>query len=118
MMDEQLAVTRENIENAHQTVETMETLKEVGIQNEAAVSAARATWLNVAAQEKTLLQHYEENLFDNSRSCGTDDVELHNNRTRNDFFHRFKQQFVEQCAWRSIGPGVVRWNDLRPVGYS
>ena len=59
MMDEQLAVTRENIENAHQTVETMETLKEVGMQNEAAVSAARATWLNVAAQEKTLLQQIQ-----------------------------------------------------------
>ena len=56
MMDEQLAVTRENISNAQHTVETMETLKEVGMQNEAAVSAARATWLNVEAQEKTLLQ--------------------------------------------------------------
>ena len=59
MMDEQLAVTRENKENAYQTVETMETLKEVGMQNEAAVSAARATWLNVAAQEKTLLQQIQ-----------------------------------------------------------
>ena len=59
MMDEQLAVTRENIENARKTVETMETLKEVGMQNEAAVSAARATWLNVAAQEKTLLQQIQ-----------------------------------------------------------
>ena len=59
MMDEQLAVTRENIENARQTVETMEALKEVGIQNEAAVSAARATWLNIAAQEKTLLQQIQ-----------------------------------------------------------
>ena len=56
MMDEQLTVTRENISNAKQTVEVMQTLKEVGIQNEAAVSAARATWLNIAAQEKTLLQ--------------------------------------------------------------
>lgn len=59
MMDEQLDVTRENIENARKTVETMETLKEVGMQNEAAVSAARATWLNVAAQEKTLLQQIQ-----------------------------------------------------------
>jgi len=59
MMDEQLAVTRENISNAKQTVEVMQTLKEVGIQNEAAVSAARATWLNVAAQEKTLLQQIQ-----------------------------------------------------------
>ena len=56
MMKEQLAVTRENIENARQTQETMEVLKEVGMQNEAAVSAARATYLNVAAQEKTMLQ--------------------------------------------------------------
>ena len=59
MMDEQLAVTRENISNAKQTVEVMQTLKEVGIQNEAAVSAARAIWLNVAAQEKTLLQQIQ-----------------------------------------------------------
>ena len=59
MMDEQLAMTRENISNAKQTVEVMQTLKEVGIQNEAAVSAARATWLNVAAQEKTLLQQIQ-----------------------------------------------------------
>ena len=56
MMREQLAVTRENIENARQTQETMEVLKEVGMQNEAAVSAARAAYLNVAAQEKTMLQ--------------------------------------------------------------
>ena len=59
MMDEQLAVTRENIENARQTVGTMEALKEVGMQNEAAVSAARAAYLNVAAQEKTLLQQMQ-----------------------------------------------------------
>lgn len=59
MMDEQLTVTRENIENARQTVETMETLKEVGMQNEAAVSAAQAAYLNVAAQEKTLLQQIQ-----------------------------------------------------------
>ena len=59
MMREQLAVTRENIENARQTVETMEALKEVGMQNEAAVSAARAAYLNVSAQEKTLLQQIQ-----------------------------------------------------------
>lgn len=59
MMDEQLAVTRENISNAKQTVEVMQTLKEVGMQNEAAVSAARATWLNITAQEKTLLQQIQ-----------------------------------------------------------
>lgn len=59
MMDEQLAVTRETIENARQTVRTMEALKEVGMQNEAAVSAARAAYLNVSAQEKTLLQQIQ-----------------------------------------------------------
>ena len=59
MMDEQFDVTRENISNAQHTVEVMQTLKEVGMQNEAAVSAARATWLNVAAQEKTLLQQIQ-----------------------------------------------------------
>ena len=59
MMGEQLAVTRETIENARQTVGTMEALKEVGMQNEAAVSAARAAYLNVSAQEKTLLQQIQ-----------------------------------------------------------
>ena len=59
MMREQLAVTRETIENARQTVGTMEALKEVGMQNEAAVSAARAAYLNVSAQEKTLLQQIQ-----------------------------------------------------------
>ena len=59
MMDEQLVVTRKNIENARQTVETMEALKEVGMQNEAAVSAARAAYLNVSAQEKTMLQQIQ-----------------------------------------------------------
>lgn len=59
MMDEQLSVTRETIENARQTLETMEALKEVGMQNEAAVSAARAAYLNVSAQEKTLLQQIQ-----------------------------------------------------------
>ena len=59
MMDEQLGVTRENAENSRQTVEVMQALKEVGMQNEAAVSAARATWLNIAAQEKTLLQQIQ-----------------------------------------------------------
>jgi NodT family efflux transporter outer membrane factor (OMF) lipoprotein len=59
MMDEQLRVMRENAENSRQTVEVMQALKEVGMQNEAAVSAARATWLNIAAQEKTLLQQIQ-----------------------------------------------------------
>jgi len=59
MMDEQLRVMRENIDNARQTQETMEALKEVGMQNEAAVSAARAAYLNVSAQEKTQLQQIQ-----------------------------------------------------------
>jgi len=59
MMDEQLGVTRETIGNARQTVEVMQALKEVGMQNEAAVSAARAAYLNVAVQEKTLLQQIQ-----------------------------------------------------------
>lgn len=59
MMDEQIAVIRENISNAQQTIEVMQALKEVGMQNEAAVSAARAAYLNVAVQEKTLLQQIQ-----------------------------------------------------------
>ncbi|MCR4994994.1 MAG: efflux transporter outer membrane subunit [Bacteroidales bacterium] len=56
MMDEQLRVTRQSMNNARQTVEVMEAMKEVGMQNEAAVSQARAAYLNVAASEKSLLQ--------------------------------------------------------------
>lgn len=56
MMDEQLNVTRQSMDNARQTIETMEALKEVGMQNEAAVSQARAAYLNIAASEKSLLQ--------------------------------------------------------------
>ena len=55
MMDEQLRVTRQSMNNALQTVEVMEALKEVGMQNEAAVSQARAAYLNIAASEKGLL---------------------------------------------------------------
>lgn len=56
MMDKQLEVTRQNVENARQTLETIEAMKEVGLQNEGAVSQARAAWLSVTAQEKTLMQ--------------------------------------------------------------
>lgn len=56
MLDKQLHVTQQNAENARQTLETMEAMKEVGLQNEAAVSQARAAYLSVAAQEKTLTQ--------------------------------------------------------------
>lgn len=56
MMDEQLAITREGVENARRTVEVMEAMKEVGLQNEAAVAQARTAWLSTAASEKTLQQ--------------------------------------------------------------
>lgn len=56
MLDEQLAITREGVENARRTVEVMEALKEAGMQNEAAVAQARTAWLSAAASEKTLLQ--------------------------------------------------------------
>ena len=56
MMDEQLRVTRQSMNNARQTVEVMEVLKEVGMQTEAAVSQARTAYLNIAASEKSLLQ--------------------------------------------------------------
>lgn len=59
MLDEQLSVTRQNIDNARQTVEAMETMKEVGMQNEAAVSQARVSYLGVLASEKSLLQQIQ-----------------------------------------------------------
>ncbi len=56
MMDEQLAITREGVENARRTVEVMEAMKEAGLQNEAAVAQARTAWLSTSASEKTLQQ--------------------------------------------------------------
>lgn len=56
MLDEQSAITRQNIEIAKKTVEVMEAMKEVGMQNEAAVSQARTSLFNISASEKTLLQ--------------------------------------------------------------
>ena len=56
MMDRQLAVTRFAIENAHHTMEVMQTLKQYGMQNEAAVSQARAEWLRITASEQDILQ--------------------------------------------------------------
>ena len=56
MLDEQLSITREGVENARRTVEVMEAMKEVGLQNEAAVAQARTAWLSTAASEKTLQQ--------------------------------------------------------------
>ncbi len=55
-LDEQLSITREGVENARRTVEVMEAMKEVGLQNEAAVAQARTAWLSTAASEKTLRQ--------------------------------------------------------------
>ena len=89
MMDEQLAVTRETIENARQTVETMEALKEVGMQNEAAVSAARAAYLNVSAQEKTMLQQIQatENAIRVSVGRPTPDPSLQREGSDYSFIH-------------------------------
>ena len=56
MMDDQLAITRQSVKVAQQTVEVMEAMKEVGMQNEAAVSQARVAWMNIAASETSLLQ--------------------------------------------------------------
>lgn len=56
MMDRQLVVTRLAIENAHHTMEVMQTLKQYGMQNEAAVSQARAEWLRITASEQNILQ--------------------------------------------------------------
>lgn len=56
MLDEQLDITRQSIETAKKTVEVMEAMKEVGMQNEAAVSQARTSLFNISASEKTLLQ--------------------------------------------------------------
>ena len=56
MLDEQLAITREGVENARKTMEVMQAMKEVGLQNEAAVAQARTAWLSTATSEKTLQQ--------------------------------------------------------------
>jgi NodT family efflux transporter outer membrane factor (OMF) lipoprotein len=59
MMDEQLAITREGVENARKTVQVMEAMKEVGMQNEAAVAQARTALLSNQAAQITLLQQIE-----------------------------------------------------------
>lgn len=56
MLDEQLDITQQSIETAKKTVDVMEAMKEVGMQNEAAVSQARTSLFNISASEKTLLQ--------------------------------------------------------------
>ena len=56
MIDEQIEITRESIENAQHTVRVMEALKEVSMQDEAAVSQAKAALYNVQATEKSLVQ--------------------------------------------------------------
>jgi len=59
MMDEQLVITRHGVENARRTVQVMEAMKEVGMQNEAAVAQARTALLSNQAAEVTLLQQIE-----------------------------------------------------------
>jgi len=59
MMDEQLAITQEGVENARRTVEVMEAMKEVGMQNEAAVAQARTALLSTQAAELTLRQQIQ-----------------------------------------------------------
>lgn len=59
MMDEQLTITREGVENARRTVQVMEAMKEVGMQNEAAVAQARTALLSNQAAEITLMQQIE-----------------------------------------------------------
>lgn len=56
MLDEQLNITQQSIDIAQKTVEVMEAMKEVGMQNEAAVSQARTALYNISASEKSLLQ--------------------------------------------------------------
>lgn len=56
ILDEQLSITREGVENARRTVEVMEAMKDVGLQNEAAVAQARTAWFSTSASEKTLQQ--------------------------------------------------------------
>lgn len=55
-LDEQLAVTRQSIDIARKTVDVTESMKEAGMETEAAVSQARSVLLNVAASEKKLQQ--------------------------------------------------------------
>lgn len=59
MLDEQLKVTQQNILLSQKTVDVMEAMKEVGEQDEAAINLARATHLNVSAQE-TAIRHQIE----------------------------------------------------------
>lgn len=59
-LDEQLAVTRQSVEIARKTVEVTESMKEAGLETEAAVSQARSVLLNVAASEKKLQQQILE----------------------------------------------------------
>lgn len=59
MIDEQLAITQEGVENARRTVQVMEAMKEVGMQNEAAVAQARTALLSTQAAELTLLQQIQ-----------------------------------------------------------
>jgi len=59
MMDEQLDITHQGVEYARRTVEVMEAMKEVGMQNEAAVAQARTALLSTQAAELTLRQQIQ-----------------------------------------------------------
>lgn len=55
-MNEQVDVLDQNIKLSQKTIETMETLKDAGILNEAAISQARAQYLSAMNAEKSMLQ--------------------------------------------------------------
>lgn len=59
-LDEQLAVTRQSVGIARKTVDVTESMKEAGLETEAAVSQARTVMLNVAASENKLQQQIRE----------------------------------------------------------
>jgi len=52
----QLRITHQCVATAGRTVEVLEALKDAGMQNEAAVSQARVSWLETAATEKNIIQ--------------------------------------------------------------
>ncbi len=56
MLDEQLSIIRQSIDINQQTIEVLESMKEVGEQNEVALSLARISYFNTVSQEKSLLQ--------------------------------------------------------------
>ncbi len=55
-MDEQLTIFRQNTEIAQNTVDVMESLKEAGMMNEAAVSQAKTQYYSALAAENDMIQ--------------------------------------------------------------